>query len=93
MNMKVCKVKPDTNTCCGCVDNQIWDKENKSCQECKAKQPEHEILKIFTTFFGKVYALVIIDEKIKKLPIDRLYDVREVQPTIMMGGNGKYYGY
>lgn len=92
--MKVCKVRPDYNTCCCCTDDQLKRYiETIECKECLSKQPEHEILKIFTTVFGKVYALVIIDGKIEKLPIDRLYDVREVQPVIPTYGGVKYYGY
>ena len=90
--MKICKVKPDYNTCCSCIDDQEMKLiANKDCQECLAKNPEHEILQIVTTIFGKVFALVIIDGKIEKLPIDRLYDVRELQP--MMIKDGGRYGY
>ena len=89
--MKVCKVHPSKNECCCCIDEQLDKRINKECADCITNQPEHEILKIFTTFFGKVYVLVIVDGKIEKVPINRIYGVREVQPMIGMGGNK--YGY
>lgn len=92
--MKVCKVKPDYNFCCSCVDDQerkIIPK--KGCKECLADKPEHEILQIVTTIFGKVFALVIIDEKIEKIPIDRLYGVREIQPVVISMKEAGKYGY
>ena len=85
--MKVCKVKPDYNFCCSCVDDQERKLiPKKSCKECLADKPEHEFMGITTNFFGKIHALVIIDGKIKKIPIDRLYDIRNVRPTIPMNG-------
>ena len=90
--MKICKIKPTVNDCCCCIDDHADKNMTADCRTCLSKQPEHEILDIFTTLFGKSYALVIVDGFIEKLPIDRLYDVKKVQPV--MGGNGKkYYGY
>lgn len=87
--MKVCKIKPTTNDCCCCREDQlkkyIVDQE---CKECLSKRPDCEILQIVTTIFGKVFALVLVDGKIEKLPIERLYDVREVY--MVKEGN---YGY
>lgn len=89
--MRICKIHPSNNDCCCCIDDQLTTGKKIECSGCLANQPEHEILQIITTIFGKVYALVIVDGKIKKLPIDNIYDVQEVQP--MIGGAGKYYGY
>lgn len=91
--MKVCKVKPLKNDCYCCVDDQVHDGIKISCDECLSKQPECEIISIYPTFFGKVYALVLVGGEIKKLPIERLYEVKEVQPIISINGGVRNYGY
>lgn len=77
--MKICKVKASTNDCCACIDYQIYSKILEDCSRCLFKK-DYELLKIVTPIFGKPYALLIIEGKIAKIPLKRIYDVREADP-------------
>ena len=77
--MKIlCKVNPDNNTCCGCIDDQ-WSGviKKKSCKECLSRIPDYEILQLGHTFFGGDWAMVLNDEgKIERVKLSRVFDVR-----------------
>lgn len=77
--MKVCKVKPDENTCCCCIDEQVDNHIVKNCDDCMEDQYECEILQLGVTLFGKPYALVLRNGRIKKVSTERLYNVREAK--------------
>lgn len=77
--MRVCRVKPDDNTCYACIDNRIDSNTFKNCKDCWEDPYEYEILQLGVTFFGKPYAFVLHDGYIKKVPLHRLYNVREAE--------------
>lgn len=76
--MKVCRVQPDYNTCCDCIDTQIKTGKHKKCVECELDPREYEILQFIYDAFGRAYALVLQDGVVKKIPIKRIYAIREV---------------
>lgn len=75
--MKVCRVRPDDNACYCCIDEQIDAGIIKNCKDCPEDPYEYQILQLGVTLLGKPYVLVLYDGKIKKVHIDRLYNVRE----------------
>lgn len=79
--MKICKVEPSHNDCCACIDLQIMCGVVEDCSKCIFKK-DYEILKIVTPIFGKSYAMIVKDGKIEKVPLKRIYDVREVDPFV-----------
>jgi hypothetical protein len=72
--MEICRLKPDHNTCCSCIDTQIDAGEKIDCNGC----PEHSwvrLLHLGRTIFGKDYAYVygpITDWKIIRVDAARL---------------------
>lgn len=72
------KVKPDYDTCCGCLDEQTDGiKPKLGCAECLATRISYyEIIKIDHSLFKGDYAIVINDNgKFEKVSLDRLYDI------------------
>jgi hypothetical protein len=77
--MKIlCKVKPKYDTCCVCIDEHSDRHEFIDCQKCKLHIPEYEVLKIGYTLFKGDYAIVLLDGKVERVSLDRLFDVRTV---------------
>ena len=72
--MDICRLKPDYNTCCSCIDIQLDTGEKKDCNDC----PEHSWVRLIhlgRTIFGKDYAYVygpITDWKIVRVDSGRL---------------------
>lgn len=72
--MDICRLKPDYNVCCSCIDTQVDTGEKKDCNIC----PEHSWVRIVhmgCTVFGKEYAFVygpITDWKIQKVDANRI---------------------
>lgn len=55
--MTICRLKPDHNVCCSCIDAQVDTGEKKDCNTC----PEFswvELLQLGATIFGRDYAFV-----------------------------------
>ena len=75
--MLTCRIKPDYNTCFGCIDYQIKDQTEKDCKTCDLTVGRCDILKLGVSFFGKPYALILAGDRIKKVALDRIYDVKE----------------
>ena len=76
--MKICKVKPDYSKCCECVDEQISYNESISCSECPPFSGVYELISVCTGGFLKGdYAIVQKDGHIEKVPLNRIYDVKE----------------
>ena len=75
--MKTCKVKPDHNTCCSCLDIQIDNGIIIDCEKCKSNNVRYTLLQIGTGFWSGDYAFVEKDGVIKKVPLYRVYDVKE----------------
>lgn len=55
--MNICKLKPDYNTCCSCIDTQLDTGEKKDCAHC-LECTWVRILSLGRTIFGRNYAFV-----------------------------------
>lgn len=75
---RICRVKPSKNTCYACVDMQESCNVVKDCGTCGYHKRIYEIVDFIHGLFASTYALVLWDGKIEKVPINRLYDIREV---------------
>ena len=77
--MKICKLKPEYNKCCDCLDNQIKNSIVLSCQECLLKDNRsYEIVKEgWNLFFGK-YVVILKDDEYIKIKKNRVYDIKEI---------------
>lgn len=73
-----CKVKPDRSQCSYCNETAQMFDLIPNCNTCGVANREYEILQIGTGFWSGNYAMVLDpDQKIiKKVSIDRLYDIR-----------------
>lgn len=75
--MKICKVRPDRSTCSECLATQEMYSVVDDCSKCKLNTDTYELLQIGAGFFGVGYAMVQKDGKITKVPLSRIYDVKE----------------
>ena len=71
------KVKPEYDTCCGCLDEQTDGiKQAMACSECLSRIPYSEIIKIGHSFWIGDYAMVLTENgHIKRYPLDRIFNV------------------
>ena len=75
MNKLICKVKPDHNTCCSCIDDQESGiKPIMDCNECISRIPDYEILQVGHSFLTGDWAIVIgkNERKLERVPISRI---------------------
>ena len=77
----ICKIKPDDNVCCGCLDMQFDGRINpRDCEECLETIGKCEIVHFGHSFLKGDWALVLTASgTIKKIPVDRLFDVKRVK--------------
>ena len=75
--MKICKVRPDRSTCSACVATQEMFNVVDDCGKCKLNSDTYELLQIGTGFWSGNYAMVQKDGEITKVPLNRVYDVKE----------------
>lgn len=79
MEKLICKVRLDHNICCDCIDRQCEDSEFKSCDGCELRNQDYEIIKVGHSLFIGDWAMVLgPDGKIKRVKLDRVYDVKRV---------------
>ena len=74
-----CKVKPDHNTCCSCLDIQIAHETVTDCSRCYKNNLEYELLTVGVGFFGGGYAMVLREGKIQKVALHRVYDIQIIE--------------
>lgn len=75
--MKICKVRPDRSTCSACVATQEMFNVVDDCGKCKLNTDTYELLQIGTGFWSGNYVMVQKDGEITKVPLNRVYDVKE----------------
>ena len=75
--MKICKVRPDRSTCSACVATQEMFNVVDDCGKYKLNTDTYELLQIGTGFWSGNYAMVQKDGEITKVPLNRVYDVKE----------------
>lgn len=76
--MKICKLKPRCATCSACIETQQMFDVVDDCSECELNTATYELLQIGTVFWSGNYAMVQKDGKIQKVPLSRVYDIKEV---------------
>lgn len=75
--MKTCKLKPSAGECNACLD--IFDDTHPPhCKACHEHSPRYELLQIASGWFCD-YAFVQRDGVVKKVALDRIYDIKEDQ--------------
>ena len=78
--MKICKIQPDYNICCGCIDDQVKLGLIYDCKMCAyAYDKWYQLLGFGKTIFGKRYAKIIMGDRIDKVPLNRIFDIKEVK--------------
>lgn len=73
--MRTCKVKPSASECRRCGDTADHFGGVPNCFDCPYDKRTYELLSIESGFFGD-YAFVLIDGKIHKVALDRVYDIK-----------------
>lgn len=53
----ICRLKPDHNICCSCIDEQVDAGITKDCDKCK-QYLWVELIQLGATIFGRDYAFV-----------------------------------
>lgn len=74
--MKTCSVRPSPAECGACVDVTDHYDYLPNCAECGYKKKRYELVQIVSGFFSD-YAFVQTDGKIYKVPLDRVFDIKE----------------
>lgn len=94
--MHICRLKPDHNTCCSCIDTQVDTGVKKDCEDCR----EHSWVKLLTlgsSIFGRDYAFVagpITNWKAQKVDVKRIglcYFVKDEDCDEMLIRHDDYY--
>ena len=75
--MKTCKVRPSYKTCYLCFETSEMYEQIPNCTECNLLDMRYELIQIGTSFWNGDYAMVQKDGQIEKVPLDRIYDVKE----------------
>ena len=73
---KVCNVKPDNNTCCGCMDGQVNRGIFIPCSNCELKNRTYELLQLVSGIKHD-YAFVLFNGIVEKVPLDRIFNVKD----------------
>lgn len=76
--MRMCKIRPDVSICRGCMDMEEAGYIIRDCSVCSLQNEECELIKVGSGFFMKDYAMILRNGKIKKVPLDRIYDIHDV---------------
>ena len=76
--MKIlCKVVPENDICCNCIDDQLNGvKEKLECYDCLDRSPDYEILQFGHSLFIGDWAMVLLDGKVERVKLDRVKRVR-----------------
>ena len=77
--MLCCRIKPDTNDCCCCVDDQLDKGIDILCSECPEKMVDYKILGFVYGFFGKIYVMLWNDKtkSVKRVSAKQIIKVWE----------------
>lgn len=76
--MKVCRVKPKIKCCRACLSSAERYGIIKSCSDCSCTYDEYELIGVGRGFLAKDYAFVCKNGTIKRVPLDRIFDIRNV---------------
>jgi hypothetical protein len=78
--MLICKIIPSAITCDSCSSYKIDKYGFCDCSDCPYAIQEHEVLKLGKGLFS-AYAMVLVDGRIEKMPLNRLHSVRRIVDT------------
>lgn len=81
--MKIlCKVKPEYDTCCTCIDENTDKKIVADCEKCKSRIPVYEVLQFGHGFWEGDWAMVLTDDgTVEKVELDRLFNVYTIMES------------
>lgn len=74
--MKTCKISMDPDECKVCMDMEELYGNFHDCSKCLSNNARYELISVGSNFFGS-YAMVLSEGKIQKVPLNKIYDVRE----------------
>ena len=76
---RTCRVKPRADICEKCRDAYRQYRAYYNCQTCEEFNKRRELIHVGvgTGEFGEDFALVVMDDGIKKVAMDRVRDIQE----------------
>ena len=76
---RTCRVKPREEVCERCKRDYVMYKAHYNCKTCEEFSKRRELIHvgIGTGEFGDDFALVAMDDGIKRIALDRIRDIQE----------------
>ena len=74
--MKTCRVKPSASECRMCAVTTEYFDQIPDCSKCGYRNARYELISIVSGIFND-YAFVQSMEKVIKVSLNRVYDIRE----------------
>ena len=75
----LCKVMPETNDCCCCIDDQLRGFKKKiECCDCLDEMPTYVVLQFGYSLFIGDWAMVCRDGKVERVKLDRVKKVEVI---------------
>lgn len=77
--MRTCKLRPELGVCMACYDSADYMGVDVNCSVCSAFTKRYELMQvgIGTGFFGEDWAIVVDNGEAKRVPLSRVYDIKE----------------
>ena len=72
------RLKPDDQTCCACIDQQMEESIVSDCNKCEHVKDKCIIVSVGTQLFKGDYAMVLVNGRIKKVGLNKVFDIDEV---------------
>ena len=79
--MKTCCVKPSSGECNMCMDAADYFNGVPNCSECGYRKKRYELIEIVSGIFND-YAFVQSGGKIRKVSLDRVFDIKEENENV-----------
>lgn len=77
--MKTCKVKPERSVCQACMSlSNSGFVYPSDCMTCNENTDVYELLEVGVKPFWGNFAMVMKDGRIRRVSLDRVYDVKDV---------------
>lgn len=77
--MRTCKLRPELGVCMACYDSADDMGVDVNCSLCSAFAKRYELMQvgIGTGLFGEDWAIVVDNGEAKRVPLSRVYDIKE----------------
>lgn len=72
--MKTCKVRKPAYVCRNCAEMAVSSNAMPDCKSCTDKR--YDLLHLGSDFWGS-YAFIQVNDKIEKVSLDRVYDIKD----------------